>query len=141
MFIIINDGQAIKETNYWRGKYAAAGFFYLTWNAGAGRLLVPDSQTHALVEMASARFVVVSAGPWVEQGGRPAIELLFEDGSDSPFCLHLVQEQVDRVLPATDQGGGFIISAWTCSGGEQGRWPGKFRQVSSIPCLAQWIDH
>ena len=63
--------------------------------------------------MQGAREVIVSRGPWVAQGRRDAVELLCEDDSDSPFCLHLVAEQCDRLLPETDQGGGFGVIAWT----------------------------
>ena len=67
------------------------------------------------------------------------MELLFEDGSDSPFCLHLVAEQTDRLLPENNQGGGFYVTVWT-RGGEKLRLPGKYRQVAAIPCLAPWSE-
>lgn len=140
MLSIVNNGQTVASTNYWTSKHACAGLFYLSWNAGAGRLLVPASQERQLAEMAGAQSVIVSAGPWVDQGGRAAVELLWEDGSDAPFCLHLVAEQTDRWLPDGDQGGGFVVAAWTAAG-EQGRWPGFFRRVAEIPCLAQWTTH
>ena len=79
----------------------------------------------------------MSAGLW---GGRAAVELLWEDGSEAPFCLHLVAEQTDRWLPDADQGGGFVVTAWS-EDGEQGRWPGFFRRVAEIPCLAPWVAH
>lgn len=140
MIIIQNDGQRVLNTNYWISEHAEAGLFFLTWNACAGRLLVPDVQERALREMRGASMVIVSSGPWSEHGGRPALELLFEDGSDAPFCLHLVAEQTDRMLPDTNQGGGFVITAWTRRG-EKGRWPGKFRRVAAIPCLSELGDH
>jgi hypothetical protein len=67
-----------------------------------------------------------------------AIELLWEVGSDSPFCLHLVAEQCDRLLRDTDQGGGFVMAAWTRSGQRQ-RWPSKYRKVDRIPYLQEWV--
>lgn len=118
-----------------------AGLFYLSWNAGAGRLLVPDSRLADLQEMATATYyVIVSRGPWPERGRREGFELLFEDGSDAPFCLHLSAEQSDRLLLDVDQGGGFEIVAWTRSG-RAAAWPGKYRKVSQIPCLAAWSEH
>lgn len=74
MLTIGNRGQAILATNYWGSDHAARGLFFLSWNAGAGRLLVPDSQKHALREMRGAREVLVSRGPWTDQGGRDAEE-------------------------------------------------------------------
>lgn len=137
MLTIQNRGQAIANTNYWDSEHALAGYCYLTWNAGAARVLLPDAQKHLLPEMRSAKYVIISRGPWIDQGGRGALELLFEDGSDSPFCLHLVAEQCDRLIPETDQGGGFVVTVWT-RGGEKLRMPGKYRTVDAIPSLEPW---
>ena len=138
--IIQNRGQALLATDYWDSPNARAGYFYLSWNAGAWRVLVPDNQKPALREMRTAVEVIVSRGPWSDQGGREALELLWEDGSDNPYCLHLVAEQTDRLLPDTDQGGGFVITAWT-RGGLKGRWPGRYRRVDHIPYLEPWSAH
>ena len=137
MGLIQNQGQRIIETDYWDSEYAQAGYFFLSWNAGAARLLMPDSQKGSLRHMRGAKEVIVSRGPWIAQGGRDAIELLWEDGSNRPFCLHLVAEQCDRILPATDQGASFVVAVWTRSGQKQ-RWPGKYRMVDQIPYLKQW---
>lgn len=138
MIKIVNDGQAIRETNYWGSEHAQVGLCFLSWNAGAARVLLPDVMLGALEEMRTAQCVIVSRGPWKAQGGRESFELLFEDGSDSPYCLHLVVEQTDRSLPADNQGGGFAVTVWT-QGGEQLRLSGKYRVVDSIPCLDPWI--
>lgn len=140
MFTIINTGPRIKETNYWDSEHARLGLFYLSWNAGAGRVLVPDSRKPMLADLKGASEVLVSRGPWADQGGRDALELLWEDGSDNPFCLHLVAEQCDRLIPETDQGGGFVIAAWTRNG-IQGEWPGRYRVVPEIPFLRAWESH
>ena len=140
MLTIKNKGQAIAETDYWDSEQAKAGFFFLSWNAGAARLLVPDAVKGHVREMRSARYVIVSRGPWQDHGGRDAIELLFEDESDSPYCMHLVAEQTDRMIPEDNQGGGFVVTVWT-RGGEKLRLPGKYRVVSALPCLQPWINH
>ncbi len=88
-----------------------------------------------LRELRGAREVIVSRGPWVSQGGRDALELLWEDGSAAPFAVHLVAEQTDRLIPAYQQGGGFVVTARTRAG-QKGRWPGRYRVVAEIPCLA-----
>lgn len=139
LLTIRNAGQRILVTNYWDNEHAAAGLFYLSWNAGAGRLLVPDSQTAALADMRSAECVIVSRGPWPQAGKAEALELLFEDHSDSPFAIHLGAEQTDRLIPDIQQGGGFVIAAWTRAG-EQLRLPGKYRRVARLPCLDPWSE-
>lgn len=140
MITINNDGQKITSINYWDTEQALKGYLYLTWNAGAGRLLLPDSQLAFLPEMSTGKYVIVSRGPWKERGGREALELLFEDESDSPFCLQLVAEQCDRMLPDADQGGGFDIAVWTRDG-EKLCLPGKYRRVSKIPYMKPWKAH
>lgn len=140
MHIIENNGSEIASTNYWQSEHARRGYFFLSWNAGACRLLVPDSQLAALAEMRGAHEVIISRGCWTDQGGRDAVELLWEDGSDNPLCLHLVAEQCDRLIPDTDQGGGFVVTAWT-QDGQQGSWPGRYRTVETIPCLLPWESH
>lgn len=140
MIEIHNDGPAISGTNYWDTEHAGAGYFYLSWNAGAARLLVPDTRVGEIAEMRTGEYVILSYGPWTDQGGRPAWELLWEDGSDAPYALHLVEEQTDRRPPEADQGGGLIVTAWT-RGGLAATWPGKYRRVREIPCLRPWSEH
>jgi len=133
-----NDGQKIVSTNYWESEHARRGFCYLSWNAGAARLLVPDSQRAAINEMRTGKEIIISRGVLQPQG-RDALELLFEDYTDSPYSIHIVTEQCDRLLPETDQGGGFVVSIWTRKGLEFER-PGKYRVVGVLPCLEAWAD-
>jgi hypothetical protein len=135
--VIENKGQVLAKTNYFDSEPAARGFFFLSWNAGAGRLLVPDSQKPSLRDMRSAKYVIVSSGPWQEHGAVPAYEQLFEDHSDAPFAVTIPHYQSDRTLPSRDEGGGFFITIWTRDG-LKGRLPGRYRQVAAIPCLEEW---
>lgn len=137
LLIFENDNQHIRSTNYFDSDQAANGFLFLSWNAGAGRLLIPDSQLPLLTEMQTGKFVVVSAGPWPEQRRTNALELMFEDHTDSPYGLTICTEQCDRLLPSKDEGGGFVIAAWGRDG-LLASWPGKFRKVKRIPCLLPW---
>jgi len=109
MLTFCNDGKKLISTNYWESDYARNGLAYLSWNAGAARLLLPFNLINALKEISDSKYVIVSRGAWAAQGGRDAIELLFEDNSDSPYCLHLSAQQTDRLLPEEDQGSGFIV--------------------------------
>lgn len=139
--VIQNSGRSIVSTNYWDSDYAVHGLLYLSWNAGAARLLIPDNQSQMLSEMATAHEVIVSRGPWEsEDGPRDALELLFEDRSDAPFYVQIVSEQTDRMIPQSQQGAGFDLDAWTRAGLAKS-WPGKYRMVSSLPCLAAWQAH
>lgn len=86
--------------------------------------------------MKGAQYVIISRGKYAD---RDALEILFEDGSDAPFCIHLMAEQSDRMLPESDQGGGFVVTVWT-RGGQKHRYNGKYRIVESLPCLDPWSE-
>jgi hypothetical protein len=137
--LIQNRGQELLTTNFWDTPMAEAGFFYLSWNAGAGRLLVPDAQRGTIEDMKTAQYVVVSRGFWKDAGRPNSLELMFEDFSDTPFSLCLSEGQMDRLLPKADEGGGFDLVAWTRKG-EALRLPGKYRLVERLPCLAPWRE-
>ncbi|HBO0862647.1 TPA: hypothetical protein NHP40_005977 [Pseudomonas aeruginosa] len=138
--VIVNDGQSIVRSDYWDSRQAATGKAYLSWSSGAGRLMLPDALEPALSEMSEASLVVVSRGPWKKAGGQLSWELLFDDGSDCPYCQFLMPDQSDRSAPETDQGGSFVIAIWTREG-EKLRLPGKYRVVDEIPYLEPWGAH
>ena len=137
MIEIENNKQQIVRTNYWDSEHAGLGYFYLSWNAGAARLLVPDNQKPALSEMKTAKIVIISRGQW---RGRDALELLFEDNTDTPYVINVVAEQTDRMIPDIDQGGGFVVTAWTRQGKELSL-TGKYRRVKELPCMQPWSEH
>ncbi|EMM5219898.1 hypothetical protein WA205_004928, partial [Escherichia coli] len=83
MFFIENEGQAVAGTDYWQSVQAQAGYVYLSWNAGAARLLVPDAAKHLLREMRGAEYVIISKGTL--------------DGRDALFVIHMLSEQCDRL--------------------------------------------
>ena len=76
MLTIRNDGPEIAETNYWTSEQAKAGYLYLSTNAGTFRLLVPEKRIEFVTEMLTASEAILSRGPWPEQGGRDAVEIL-----------------------------------------------------------------
>jgi hypothetical protein len=51
---IENNGPEIAATNYYDSPNAGAGYVYLSINAGALRLLVPDSQSQLVDEVKTA---------------------------------------------------------------------------------------
>lgn len=134
---INNVGQYLESTNYWESAHAQLGYVYLSWNAGAARLLVPDAVKHSIDEMRTASSVIVSSGPWTEQGGNEGFEILFEDHSNSPYCIHLMAGQTDLLPHENRPTKSFPFSVWT-SEGKQLELPAKYRAVKAIPCLAPW---
>jgi len=80
-----NDGPELVSTNYWKTKNAKAGYAFLSINAGCWRLLVPKGKGIPIDDMKTGKVVLVTRGAWPDAGKQDALELLFEDSSDSPF--------------------------------------------------------
>lgn len=135
--IIRNNGREIVETDYWRSERAARGYVYLSINAGAFRLLVPKILEKEIKEMQTAKEVIISRGPWSQGGRDDALELLFEDGSDEPYSMHIVKEQVDRMPSSSDDGREFVFSIWT-EEGKEAEFVCKYREVNRLPYLKSW---
>jgi hypothetical protein len=133
---ICNSGQDISDTNFWDSEIASRGFTFLSWNAGAARLMVPDRLIPYVCEMDTGSYCVISEQT---QGssGLIALELLFEDGTAAPFSLHISSDQTDRLNPCKNRDEGFVVSVWTRNGKEF-QMPGKYRKVKKLPCLAPW---
>ena len=109
MITIGNNGQELAETNYWDSEHASAGFCYLSANAGALRLLVPEAAEGLLAEMRTGKRVLLE--PSISSPG--CIDIVFDDGTDEPFALAIDRQQIDRALtPATNVR--FVI--WTQRG-------------------------
>lgn len=103
---IKNDGQKIVETNFWETDYAHNGICYLSINAGCYRLLIPENRRDWLREINTAKEIIISRGP-APQASPPksdALEILFEDGTDSPFMILIGPEQVERMPADADHG-------------------------------------
>lgn len=138
LLMIENDDQRIVATNYWESEYAQRGAVFLSTNAGAFRLLVPRSQEAILREARTATEVVVSRGPWPAAGKQDAIEVLFEDGTDTPFAIQFGLEQCDRLPLDSDQGRELVLTVWVCRGGKPKlalSWPAWYRRAKRLPCL------
>ena len=74
MITIANRGPLVAATNYWATAMAARGLFYLTFNAGAARLLVPGNSEVVIRELRKrVQHVVVSFGPWFAAGNAMSV--------------------------------------------------------------------
>lgn len=116
MIEISNDGPEIVSTNYWQSEHAERGLLYLSANAGAWRLLVPSAASDMIAEMRTGKSVTIE--PSIQVPGR-CWDVVFEDGSDSPFAVAIDKQQVDRKM----EPGACILSVWTRAG-----------KVLELPC-------
>jgi hypothetical protein len=109
---VANNGQDITETNYWDSELAQRGLFFLSGNAGALRLLVPDNRISSIGEMKTGRFVTIERS----QVQHNAVDAVFEDMTDRPFYVALDKRaQIDRagLLQPKDN---VPFSVWTRAG-------------------------
>lgn len=122
-----NSGSLVIGTDYWQTDHAKQGLLYLTTNAGCMRLLVPASQRDLLDDMQrGVREVVLTRG---KLEGRDSVEVMFEDGSDSPFCVHLDQRQLDRVWTRGDENKPVKFAVY-----RPGQEPESVDQVCALTC-------
>jgi len=112
LITVQNQGQALIGSNFWDSEHARNGLYYLSSNAGAFRLLVPALHKSAVAEFKSARDVILSRGIWVEKGRREALEILFDDETDTPFSLCLDARMLDRLPDANDENKEFVFMAY-----------------------------
>ena len=134
-----NHGPLIVSSTYLGSEYEQSGKLLCSVNAGAVRILVPRHNRHVLNQWRSAKYAILSRGPWPEMGLAEAVEILWEDGSDNPYCLHLSPESFDPALPGEPPAGqGWIVTAWDCKKGKPHRAlekPCHWRRVPRIPYL------
>lgn len=144
LVFVQNDGADIIKTNYWEIDHAQRGLFYVSINAGTFRLLVPAFQEGVIAEMATAKVVIISRGPWPDKNRDDAFEFLFEDHSNNPFSLFMVPGQF-ILLPRDsdcDQPGqppSWRFAAWT-QDGKKLELPCRYRLVNKIPCLKKFPE-
>lgn len=143
MIKITNHGPLIVETNYWSTDLAAGGKIYCSTNAGAIRVLLPPALYGQLVDMRTCEYCILSRGPWPEMRLAEAVELLFEDHSDSPYTLHLAAESFDLLPAEPEAGREWVLSVWTAKDGKPHKAFERichWRKVASIPCLQPWKE-
>src|ERR1700722_8109784 len=138
---ISNHGPLIISTNYWESELARNGKLFVSTNAGAIRVLLPPQFYEEINDMRSASECVLSRGPWPEGGQPEAIEIMWDDGSDTPYALYLTPESFD-MLPATPEPGReWTCTVWTAKDGKPHKSLERrchWRRVEHIPSLAPW---
>jgi len=140
--VIHNAGPEIVATNFWGSELELAGEFYCSVNAGVIRLLLPVAASYGtLNDMISAEYCIISKGPWPEQKEPEAIEILFEDRSDSPYALQLAPASFDLLPGEPPEGRDWVFSLWTFKDGHPFKLMERacyWRRVSRIPCRQAW---
>jgi len=134
---ISNDGQRVTATNYFTSPHATRlSAVYCSINDRAFRLLIPDP---SMIDWRGASAVIVTRGKSPQDGWRDMLELLWEDGSDSPFAATISSESVDRMPADSDDGREDL----RCIGYGPDLavlfdLPARFRRRKRVPCLEPW---
>ena len=134
--LIENNGPEILSSNFWDSETSN---FFLSVNAGAARLLIPDSRIDEIGKMVTGKLVILSRGPCWPQADKDAIEILFDDGSKTPYSTQLMAEQIDNLIPASAHGRSLTFSAWRKNAVKIFERPARFRMVKRLPCLEPYI--
>lgn len=143
--LIINNNKNIIKTDFWATAWLNQKF-YLSFNAGACRILLPTNREGDIRDMKTAREIVLSLGPsdlWA--GGSLMYEVLFDDGTISPYSLHTTLAAADRTLSPEDHGKRIELSVWLPKPGSglmgarcAFRRKAYVRIADQIPCLKPW---
>lgn len=103
-----NVGPEIASTNYWESDQAQKGLMHVSPNAGVLRLLVPQKWESVLSDMRTGKKVTVE-NSIVRKG---AVDVVFEDGTQSPFFVSLDRRQFSGI----PKRGAWGFSVWTQEG-------------------------
>lgn len=96
-----NDGNIV-DTNYWRSEYNSHGLAYLSGHHLGLRLLLPSKHvTEWLPEIKTGKRVIIE--PTVRSGYLNHIDIVFDDGTSTPFSLCIDRtRQSDAALRSGD---------------------------------------
>ena len=141
--MINNDGPAIIDTNFWDSEWSRLGLIYISSNGGAIRMLVPNSLRAAIAEMEKGtRHVIASyLKNHLVRPDQLALEMLFEDGSDSPYAFHTPPGTFDRYPVPEDSNRVWRATVWEHKDGRPSMrldLPLYIRTVYNLPCLQPW---
>lgn len=136
-----NHGPLIVSSTYWGSEHEKRGKVYCSVNAGCIRLLVPRRARRLIADCRSGKYAVLSRGPWPQMRLDDAVEIMWEDGSDSPFAMHLSPESFDLLPGEPAPGMEWTISVWDEKKGRphlavQRRC--HWRRVPNLPWLRPW---
>lgn len=141
MIEVRNHGPLILSTNYWDSDLARAGKVFVSVNVGAIRVLLPPAAYGWLADMRLAKECVLSRGPWPEQKKLEAVEMMWDDGSENPFALHLTPESFDLLPGEPEPAREWICATYTANDGRPHKSLERvchWRRAPRLPWLKPW---
>lgn len=116
MLTIENSGIAIKQTNFWQTIFAKNGYIFVSTNAGAIRLLIPEQCQSIIDELKAMKkepSVSLIYSKDQSSAERDQYTFMFDDFTDSPFCISTSHEQWQQKLSDEWLGKEALITLWT----------------------------
>lgn len=138
-----NHGPLILSSSYWGSEEERAGKIFCSTNAGAVRLLVPASKRELIEAARGSRYAILSRGPWPAAGLAEAVEILFEDHTDTPYVIQLSPESFDLVPAEPPTGREWVIALWDLKKGKPHKAverPCHWRRVPQLPWMKPWEE-
>lgn len=155
LLTIENRGKFLVNTNYWDSQAAKLGYAFVSWNAGACRILVPDASLSMIDEMRTGHRAIIMAGKFeaeavnsftseldarslslAQESGLTehgfygeGLDIVFDDGTNNPYSMLTRTEQADRRLPPSDHGSKMDMLIYTRDG-----------VVHQLPCYYVVVD-
>jgi len=125
---ISNRGQEIASTDYWQTEHARRGYLYLSFNAGALRVLVPEPAVGSLQDLPPAG----TPCEYLQEGlpGEPRMPaLLWNDDPAQPYRIAVSSYQVDRRVREAEDDEFLVLS------GHGHTWYGmRVAPKEGLPC-------
>lgn len=137
MIITENNGPLLKASNYWDSQMARRGQCFVSINKGTFRLLLPDSLKSIEADIRTGKYVAITLGMHRHTGWM-MYEIMFDDGSDSPYSLWINPEQFERSFSISDAASKdreLIVYSRGCV--VVARFPAYFRESDLLPYLKE----
>lgn len=138
---VSNHGPLITASNYWGSETEQAGKVWCSVNAGCIRVLVPRDTRALISDCRGGQYAVLSRGPWPAMRLADAVEIMWEDGSSSPFAMHLSPEAFDLLPGPPGAGAEWTIAVWDCKKGRPHMAVQRrcyWRRVPRLPWMQPW---
>jgi hypothetical protein len=106
-----NDEKEIIATNYYQTELNTHNKFYVSLNAGAFRLLIPETLTEKIIyELNLSKKILIFRKKL--SFGLIGFQILLDDGSSNPFIFEFTENSFDRLPIREDSGRKFTFLAY-----------------------------
>ena len=142
-FHITNNGPEVISTNFWDKYFLPGKAYYVSINAEAFRLLIQKKAEFLIPQMTeNVTEVIITEGEF--EGHPYSFELMFEDGSPTPFALHTGSE-VFQTLPGPRyyiKERTYVFSVWKAGPNNEPikclELPARLRKTKKLPYMKPW---